>query len=285
MNNPRLYATFLLWLMSELFEELPEVGDLDQPKLVFFFDEAHLLFNDAPRALIDTVERVVRLIRSKGVGVYFITQNPADMPESVLAQLGSRIQHALRAYTPREQKAVRVAAQTFRQNPAFDTQKVITELGVGEALVSTLEGKGSPSMVERTFIAPPMAQVGPIEAGERQRIVAASPLKGKYDQLVDSESAYEMLAKRAEKAAADAHAAQGGGGGLLDMIGGLFGTTGQRKGPMSVGQRVTREVTRTIVNQTVGNIAAELGKSIGGRQGGSIGRAIVRGTLGGLLRR
>jgi DNA helicase HerA-like ATPase len=284
MNNPRLYATFLLWLMSELFEELPEVGDLDQPKLVFFFDEAHLLFADAPKALTETVERVVRLIRSKGVGVYFITQNPVDIPETVLAQLGNRVQHALRAYTPREQKAVRVAAQTFRQNPAFDTEKAITELGVGEALVSTLEGKGSPSMVERTLIAPPMAQVGPIELSERQRIVAGSPMRGKYDQPVDSESAYEMLAQRAEKAATEAQAAAGGGG-FLDMLGGLFGTTGSRKGSMTVGQRVTREVTRTIVNQTVGNIAAEIGKSIGGRQGSSIGRAIVRGTLGGLLRR
>jgi DNA helicase HerA-like ATPase len=230
------------------------------------------------------VERVVRLIRSKGVGVYFITQNPADIPETVLAQLGNRIQHALRAYTPREQRAVRVAAQTFRQNPAFDTEKVITELNVGEALVSTLESKGAPAMVERTLIAPPMSQVGPIDADTRLKIVAASPMKGKYDQAVDSESAYEMLAKRAGKAASDAQAAEGGGG-ILEMLGGLFGTTGQRKGSMSVSQRVTREVTRTIVNQTVGNLAAELGKSIGGRQGGSIGRALVRGTLGGLLRR
>src|ERR687890_860261 len=214
MNNPRLYATFLLWLMSELFEELPEVGDLDKPKLVFFFDEAHLLFNDAPQALLDAVERVVRLIRSKGVGVYFITQNPADVPESVLSQLGNRVQHALRAYTPRDQKAVRVAAQTFRQNPAFSTEKAITELSVGEALVSTLEGKGAPSMVERTLVAPPMGQVGPIEAAERQRLVQASPIRGKYDQAVDPESAYEMLAKRAEKAAADSQAAQSGGGGL-----------------------------------------------------------------------
>src|SRR3954464_7399616 len=284
MNNPRLYATFLLWLMSELFEELPEVGDLDQPKLVFFFDEAHLLFSDAPKVLIETVERVVRLIRSKGVGVYFITQNPVDVPEAVLAQLGNRIQHALRAFTPRDQKAVRVAAQTFRQNPAFDTEKAITELGVGEALVSTLEGKGAPSMVERTLIAPPMAQVGPIELTERQQIMASSPMRGKYDQLVDPESAYEMLAKRAEQAAAEAKAAEGGGG-ILDMLGGLFGTTGQRKGSMTVTQRVTREVTRTIVNQTVGGLAAEIGKTIGGRQGSSIGRAIVRGTLGGLLRR
>ncbi|MGO4704562.1 helicase HerA-like domain-containing protein [Microvirga sp. 2MCAF38] len=284
MNNPRLYATFLLWLMSELFEELPEVGDLDQPKLVFFFDEAHLLFSDAPKALLETVERVVRLIRSKGVGVYFITQNPADVPETVLAQLGNRIQHALRAYTPREQKAVRVAAQTFRQNPAFDTEKAITELGVGEALVSTLEGKGSPSMVERTLIAPPMSQVGPIDNALRQQIIAASPMRGKYDQSIDSESAYEMLAKRAEKTAADAQAAQGGGG-ILDMLGNLFGTNGQRKGTMTTTQRVTREVTRTVINQTVGGFAAEIGKSIGGRQGGSIGRAIVRGTLGGILRR
>jgi DNA helicase HerA-like ATPase len=284
MSNPRLYATFLLWLMSELFEELPEVGDVDQPRLVFFFDEAHLLFNDAPKALVETVERVVRLIRSKGVGVYFITQNPVDVPESILAQLGNRVQHALRAYTPREQKAVRVAAQTFRQNPAFATEKAITELGVGEALVSTLEGKGAPSMVERTLIAPPMAQVGPIELSERQRIVASSPMRGKYDQPVDPESAYEMLAKRAEQAAAEAKAAEGGGG-ILDMLGGLFGTTGQRKGSMTVTQRVTREVTRTIVNQTVGGLAAEIGRTIGGRQGSSIGRAIVRGTLGGLLRR
>jgi uncharacterized protein len=284
MANPRLYATFLLWLMSELFEELPEVGDVDQPKLVFFFDEAHLLFNDAPKALVETVERVVRLVRSKGVGVYFITQNPMDIPESILAQLGNRVQHALRAYTPREQKAVRVAAQTFRQNPAFQTEKAITELGVGEALVSTLEGKGSPSVVERTLVAPPMAQVGPIELSERQQILGSSPMKGKYDQPVDPESAYEMLAKRAEQAATDAKAAEGGGG-ILDMIGGLFGAGTQRKGSMSVGQKVAREVTRTVVNQTVGNIAAQIGKSIGGRQGGSIGRAIVRGTLGGLLRR
>ncbi|MFC4173710.1 helicase HerA-like domain-containing protein [Microvirga sp. GCM10011540] len=285
MNNPRLYATFLLWLMSELFEELHEVGDLDRPKLVFFFDEAHLLFADAPKALVETVERVVRLIRSKGVGVYFITQNPVDVPETVLAQLGNRVQHALRAYTPREQKAVRVAAQTFRQNPAFDTEQAITELGVGEALVSTLEGKGAPSMVERTLVAPPMAQLGPVDAEERRQIMAASTMRGKYDQAIDIESAYEMLAKRAEQASVDAKAAEGGGG-ILDMIGNLFGTGGsQRKGTMTVGQRVTREVTRTIVNQTVGNLAAEIGKSIGGRHGSSIGRAIVRGTLGGLLRR
>lgn len=285
MNNPRLYATFLLWLMSELFEELPEVGDLDQPKLVFFFDEAHLLFNDAPQALVESVERVVRLIRSKGVGVYFITQNPADVPESVLSQLGNRVQHALRAFTPRDQKAVRVAAQTFRQNPAIDTEQAITQLNVGEALVSMLEGKGAPSMVERTLIAPPMGQVGPLEAAERQRLVAASTLRGKYEQTIDPESAYEMLAKRAEKAAADAHAAEAGSGGILDTIGSFFGTSRKKGQNLSVGQTVAREVTRTMVNQTIGGLAAELGKSFGGRQGGAIGRAIVRGTLGGLLKR
>jgi DNA helicase HerA-like ATPase len=285
MNNPRLYATFLLWLMSELFEELPEVGDLDQPKLVFFFDEAHLLFTDAPRALIEAVERVVRLIRSKGVGVYFITQNPADVPESVLSQLGNRVQHALRAFTPRDQKAVRAAAQTFRQNPEIDTEKAITELGVGEALVSMLEGKGAPSMVERTLVAPPMAQVGPLDAAERQRIIAASTLRGKYEQTIDAESAYELLAKRAEKAAADAKAAEAGSGGILETIGSIFGTTRKRGESLSAGQTLVREVTRTVVNQTLGGIAAQVGKSIGGKQGGAIGRAIVRGTLGGLLRR
>ena len=285
MNNPRLYATFLLWLISELFEELPEVGDLDKPKLVFFFDEAHLLFNDAPKAVVDAVERVVRLIRSKGVGVYFITQNPIDVPEPVLAQLGNRVQHALRAFTPRDQKAVRTAAQTFRQNPAFDTEKAIMELAVGEALVSTLEGKGSPSMVERTLIAPPMGQVGPVETNERQHLIASSPLRGKYDQPLDPESAYELLARRAEKAATDAQAAQSGGGGLLDMIGGMFGTSRKRGETLSVGQHVAREVTRTVVNQAIGGLAAELGKAIGGRQGSSIGRAVVRGTLGGLLKR
>jgi DNA helicase HerA-like ATPase len=283
MNNPRLYATFLLWLMSELFEELPEVGDIEKPKLVFFFDEAHLLFDDAPRALIDAVERVVRLIRSKGVGVYFITQNPADVPDSVLAQLGNRLQHALRAFTPRDQKAVRTAAQTFRQNPTFDTEKAITGLGVGEALVSTLEGKGAPSMVERTLIAPPSGQVGPVDSAERQRLIAASPLRGKYDQLLDQESAYELLAKRAEQGGISEQEQQGGG--ILDMLGSVFGTNRKRGDRLTVGQTVAREVTRTVVDQAIGGLAAELGRAIGGRRGGSIGRAVVRGTLGGLLRR
>ncbi|MBJ6988169.1 MULTISPECIES: helicase HerA-like domain-containing protein [unclassified Devosia] len=199
MKAPKLYATFLLWLLSELFEELPEVGDMDKPKLVFFFDEAHLLFDGANKALIDKVEQVVKLIRSKGVGVYFVTQNPADIPESVLAQLGNRIQHALRAYTPREQKAVRVAAESFRPNPAFSTEAVITEMGIGEALVSVLEDKGIPSIVGRTLIRPPSAQVGPLTPAERDATIANSPVGGIYDSVIDRESAYEILNKRARE--------------------------------------------------------------------------------------
>jgi uncharacterized protein len=201
MMNPRLYGTFLLWLLSELFEELPEVGDPDRPRLVFFFDEAHLLFDEAPKILIDRVEQVVRLIRSKGVGVYFVTQNPLDVPETVLSQLGNRIQHALRAYTPREQKAVKVAAETFRPNPAFDCFEAITQLGVGEALVSTLGPKGVPSMVERTLIRPPASRLGPITEPERQKVMAVSPVAGQYDEDLDRDSAFEMLARRAEEAA------------------------------------------------------------------------------------
>src|SRR4030088_752096 len=195
MENPRLYATFLLWLLSELFEELPEVGDLPKPKLCFFFDEAHLLFTDAPKALLDKIEQVVRLIRSKGVGVYFVTQNPLDVPDKVLAQLGNRVQHALRAFTPRDQKAVKAAAETFRANPKLDTTKVIMELGKGEALVSFLEGNGTPSLVERCMVRPPSGRVGPITPEERKALMARSPVKGKYDQAVDSESAYEVLQK------------------------------------------------------------------------------------------
>ena len=198
MQSPRLYATFLLWLLSELFEELPEVGDPEKPKLVFFFDEAHLLFDEAPKALLEKIEQVVRLIRSKGVGVYFVTQNPLDVPDSVSSQLGNRIQHALRAYTPREQKAVRAAASTFRQNPELDTEKVIMELGVGEALVSTLMKKGEPSMVQRTLVRPPSSRLGPLTDAERVEIMAKSPVAGVYDQPVDRESAYEMLEERWE---------------------------------------------------------------------------------------
>lgn len=204
MQSPRLYATFLLWLLSELFEELPEVGDPDKPKLVFFFDEAHLLFNDAPKALLDKVEQVVKLVRSKGVGVYFITQNPVDIPESVLAQLSNRVQHALRAYTPREQKAVRVAAETFRPNPAFSTEEAITQLAVGEALVSVLEDKGIPSIVGRTLIRPPSGKVGPISPEERRALITGSPVAGQYDTVEDRESAYEVLNKRTQEKQDDA---------------------------------------------------------------------------------
>lgn len=201
MDSPRLYATFLLWLLSELFEELPEVGDPDQPKLVFFFDEAHLLFDEAPKALIDKVEQVVKLIRSKGVGIYFVTQNPLDVPDSILSQLGNRVQHALRAYTPREQKAVKVAASTFRPNPEFDAFDVIMELGVGEALVSTLERKGVPSVVQRTLIRPPSSRLGPLSKSERKKAISNSPLYGVYDEDRDRESAYEILKTRARKKA------------------------------------------------------------------------------------
>ncbi len=204
INSPRLYSTFLLWLLSQLFEDLPEVGDPDKPKMVFFFDEAHLLFNDAPRALLEKIEQVVRLIRSKGVGVFFVTQNPRDLPESVLAQLGNRIQHALRAYTPAERKGVRAAADSFRENPAFDAEEVITDLGVGEALVSTLDEKGAPGVVQRTLIRPPSSRLGPATEEERQAEMKASPVAGLYDEVIDRESAYEILLKREEEAAAAA---------------------------------------------------------------------------------
>lgn len=201
INSPRLYSTFLLWLLSQLFEDLPEVGDPDKPKMVFFFDEAHLLFNDAPRALLEKIEQVVRLIRSKGVGVFFVTQNPRDLPDSVLAQLGNRIQHALRAYTPAERKGVKAAAQSFRENPAFDAEEVITDLGVGEALVSTLDEKGAPGVVQRTLVRPPSSRLGPASEEERKAEMKNSPVAGLYDEAIDRESAYEILLKREEEAA------------------------------------------------------------------------------------
>ena len=204
INSPKLYSTFLLWLLSELFEQLPEVGDPDKPKLVFFFDEAHLLFDDAPTALLQKIEQVVRLIRSKGVGVFFVTQNPRDLPESVLAQLGNRFQHALRAYTPSERKGVRAASDSFRPNPSFDTEEVITTLGVGEALVSTLDAKGAPGIVQRTMVRPPSSRMGPAEPAERKAIMAASPVSGKYDAVIDRESAYEILEAKEAKATKEA---------------------------------------------------------------------------------
>jgi DNA helicase HerA-like ATPase len=291
MQSPRLYATFLLWMLSELFEELPEVGDLPKPKLVFFFDEAHLLFNDASKALMDKIEQVVRLIRSKGVGVYFVTQNPIDVPDKVLAQLGNRVQHALRAFTPRDQKAVAAAAQTFRPNPKLDTARVIMELGKGEALVSFLEGGGTPAMVERVMIRPPSARIGPITPEERKAIMNNSPVKGKYDTAIDAESAYELLQKRVAGTAAPADEPAGagaGGGGILGQIGAIVGTifgTNVSRGRMSTGQIIARSVTRSVTNKVVGGVVADLGKSVGGAMGGSVGRALVRGALGGLLRR
>jgi DNA helicase HerA-like ATPase len=284
MQSPRLYATFLLWMLSELFEKLPEVGDPPKPKLVFFFDEAHLLFDDAPKALMDKIEQVVRLIRSKGVGVYFVTQNPVDVPDKILSQLGNRVQHALRAFTPRDQKAVAAAAQTFRPNPKLDTAKVITELGKGEALTSFLEGNGTPAMVERVMIRPPSARIGPITPDERKTIIASSPVKGKYDTTIDRESAYEVLQKRV----AETGAAGAGGGGILGQIGSVVGEifgTNVPRGKLSTGQVIARNVTRSVTDKVVGGVVADVGKSLGGSVGGSIGRAIVRGALGGLLRR
>jgi hypothetical protein len=282
MESPQLYATFLLWLISELFEKLPEVGDPDKPKLVFFFDEAHLLFNDAPKALLDKIEQVVRLVRSKGVGVYFVTQNPLDVPETVLAQLGNRVQHALRAFTPRDQKAVRAAADTFRPNPKLNTAQVITELGKGEALVSFLEGNGTPTMVERTLIRPPDARIGPLTPQERKALIAKSPLRGKYDQPVDPESAYEILQRRLQEGpAADAQPAgrsdappqqqqQPNSGGLWgDVLGGILGggsSSGRPRGRMTTGEVVVKQVARSVASQ-VGN---------------QLGRAIIRGVLGSL---
>ncbi len=292
MQSPRLYATFLLWMLSELFEELPEAGDLSKPKLVFFFDEAHLLFTDAPKALMDKIEQVVRLIRSKGVGVYFVTQNPIDVPDKVLAQLGNRVQHALRAFTPRDQKAVAAAAQTFRPNPKLDTARVIMELGKGEALVSFLEGGGTPAMVERVMIRPPTGRIGPITPEERKAIINKSPVKGKYETAIDAESAYEMLQKRIAGTAAHPEETGVGGsssaGGILGQLGGIVGSifgTNVKRGKMSTGQVIARDVTRSVTNKVIGGIVADLGKSVGGSLGGSVGRALVRGALGGLLRR
>jgi DNA helicase HerA-like ATPase len=277
MSSPRLYASFLVWMLSELFETLPEVGDPEKPKLVFFFDEAHLLFNDAPKALLDAVQQVVRLIRSKGVGVYFVTQNPLDVPETVLGQLGNKIQHALRAFTPRDQKAVRAAAETFRQNPSFDTSKAILELAVGEALVSMLEGGGVPSVVERTMMAPPMARVGPLTPEERRQVMAASPLGHKYDQVIDRESAYEMLAERKGLPTDTAEGTQdsGGLGGLLGQIGSVLGggapASGKGRQRMSVTEQVIRAAAQSFARSASTQIAREAGK-------------ILRNTLGGVKR-
>ena len=270
MNSPRLYSTFLLWLLAELFEQLPEAGDLDKPKLVFFFDEAHLLFDEAPPALLEKIEQVVRLIRSKGVGVFFVTQNPLDVPEAVLGQLGNRVQHALRAFTPRDQKAVRSAAETLRANPAFDAATAITELGVGEALVSFLDDHGRPNVVERAMILPPSSRIGPLTTAERQAAIAASVLYGHYEKSVDRESAYEKLAadKQATAPATPQPepAAEGGGilGGLGGMLGGILG-----------GGSGTGRGRQTVVEAAVSSAARAIGSQVG--------RQIVRGVLGSIL--
>ena len=285
MNAPRLYATFLLWMLSELFELLPEVGDLDQPKLVFFFDEAHLLFKDAPAVLLERIELVVRLVRSKGVGVYFVTQNPLDVPDTVLGQLGNRVQHALRAFTPRDQKAVKSAATTMRANPALDIETAITELAVGEALVSFLDAKGRPSVTERVFVIPPGSQIGPITPAQRQQLMASSLVAGVYEKFVDRESAYEKLsgrvaggtgaaagasmadeatsAVRGGAATGSAPAADDGGllGGLKDMV---FGSTGPRGGHRP-------------------GLAESAASSAMRSMGSAVGREIIRGVLGSIL--
>ena len=262
MDKPRLYSSFLLWMLTKLWQTLPEVGDLPKPKLVFFFDEAHLLFSDAPKSLLERIEQIARLVRSKGVGVYFVTQNPMDVPDTVSAQLGNRVQHALRAFTPQEQKAVKTAATTFRKNPALDTEKVIMELKVGEALVSTLENKGEPSVVQRTMIRPPEARVGPVSADERQGVIEYSPVFNKYEETVDRESAHEMLTKRTNAAAQEAGAGSGGGWGDVIFGGGSSSGrtgTGQRKGrqPQGMGEMIGKDLQRSIsrtVATTIKNI-------------------------------
>jgi DNA helicase HerA-like ATPase len=271
LNAPRLYATFLLWMLSELFEQLPEIGDPEKPKLVFFFDEAHLLFKDAPAALVERIELVVRLVRSKGVGVYFVTQNPLDIPDSVLGQLGNRVQHALRAFTPRDQKAVQATAQTMRPKTGLDIESAITELGVGEALVSFLDAKGRPSETERVFVLPPGSQIGPITPEQRQSLVQNSLVAGVYEQLVDRESAYELLQANVQ-AHADSAArqtaqgtAEAAGSGVMGVVSDLlFGSTGPRGGQRDgIAQMVVKSAVRTA--------------------GSAIGREIVRGVLGSLL--
>ena len=261
MNSPKLYSSFLLWLLAEFFEQLPEVGDPEKPKLVFFFDEAHLLFSEAPKALLEKVEQVVRLIRSKGVGVYFVTQNPLDVPESVLGQLGNRVQHALRAFTPRDQKAVKTAAETLRPNPKLKAEKVITELGVGEALVSFLDEKGSPCMVERAFVVPPGSQLGPLTEEERGKLIQSSDLFGHYEKAVDRESAYEKLKERTAQTASASQPASSGG--VLSDV--LLGKTGPRGGRQSQGilEAVAKSAARSI--------------------GSELGRQVLRGVLGSIL--
>jgi DNA helicase HerA-like ATPase len=279
MGSPKLYATFLLWLLSELFEELPEVGDPDKPKLVFFFDEAHLLFDDAPKALVDKVEQVARLIRSKGVGVYFITQNPADVPDDILGQLGNRVQHALRAFTAKDRKELRMASETYRENPRFDTEEAIREVGVGEAVTSFLQKKGVPGIVERTLIRPPSSQLGPITDVERKALMAQSPMAGKYDARLDRDSAFEMLRKRSDAAAAAAAKAE-------DMAEeeaspALREFSNARR---YAGKGVTRSTSRAPRRKSKEGFGAAIASVVIKELKGTTGRRIVRGILGGLFK-
>ena len=283
MHAPKLYGAFLLWLLAELFEQLPEVGDPEKPKLVFFFDEAHLLFSDAPAALLEKIEQVVRLIRSKGVGVYFVTQNPLDIPDTVLGQLGNRVQHALRAFTPRDQKAVNAAATTLRANPRLDVEKVITELGVGEALVSMLDEKGRPAIVERAFVMPPGTRVGPISSEERAAILKSSVLNGVYDKVEDRESAYEKLTQRVAETAASgrplpAPGTPAGGQAPSAAAGGILGTLGTILGG-STGPRGGRR------EGMIEAVAKSAARSIGSQLGRDIARGVLGSILGGGRRR
>ncbi|GAA5069294.1 DUF853 domain-containing protein [Roseibacterium beibuensis] len=282
MQSPRLYATFLLWLLSELFEELPEVGDPDKPKLVFFFDEAHLLFEDAPKALVDKVEQVARLIRSKGVGVYFITQNPADVPDDILGQLGNRVQHALRAFTAKDRRDLRHAAENYRDNPRFVIEDAIREVGVGEAVTSMLERKGIPGMAERTLIRPPSSQLGPIDEGTRAALIAGSPVAGKYDRTVDRESAFEILQARAAQAAAEAEEAE------RAEEEAEMAEREYRSARRYSGARVSRSSSRSISSRSRSSRSDSVGtafaKSFARQLGTQSGRAVVRGILGGLFR-
>lgn len=286
MKTPQLYATFLLWLLSQLFEELPEVGNPDKPKLVFFFDEAHLLFKDAPKALLEKIERVARLIRSKGVGIYFCTQNPDDVPDVVLGQLGNRIQHALRAFTARDQQALRRASQTYRPNPRFDIAEAIRDVGVGEAVTSFLEDKGNPGIAERTLIRPPSGQMGPIEAGARQMLMLRSPVAGKYEKVIDSDSAHEMLARRAEAAAREAQAA------LEQAEAAKARTAEERTREFTSARRYEPPARTTAAKAPARAPAARRGdtpvdafaKSMARQLGSRTGQALVRGVLGTLLK-
>ncbi len=292
MRSPKLYATFLLWLLAELFETLPEVGDPEKPKLVFFFDEAHLLFDDAPKALEDTIERVVRLIRSKGVGVFFVTQNPIDIPEEIAGQLGNRVQHALRAFTPKDQRAIKAAAETFRINPDLDVEAAITELRVGEALVSTLDDEGAPTIVQRTLIKPPRSRLGPVKAKERAIIQSVSPHEGKYDELVDRESAEEVLAQKAEDAAKTAEeVAEQGEEEVRKQprksksiwekardraMSAAAGSMASVAAATVTGRRSRANPTRTAITSGAGSIATDLAGPLAGR--------FVRNIIGGLMR-